>query len=310
MTTNELTGCFQPNELMYVCEEGIPIYTYVPEVDCEATLFHPSTVEVPDSCEYRFFRLSNTFWISLHLSNQWLFVTPKTETFTTLCQQETTSVRLQGKGKLTLKNGCKGYSSQIKLYALSAITVNTTSDYVPSAPVNFEDCLKEWQTVTWENLPLHKPLVNIMSSADDLRIASLKEDEIQQLLQEQELKHNQNQYNMATSWWSILGTSSLLIMLVCCSCCCKCCRNCLFWLWDKWNPKDCWRQTKDRCCVNINNYNCPKVMYTRPDKLSPAASLKSLPELGCTALNGGLGSTSKEKSECVALRTRNKTNFR
>jgi hypothetical protein len=38
MTMNELTSCFQPNQLMYVCKEDIPIYTYVPEVDCEATL--------------------------------------------------------------------------------------------------------------------------------------------------------------------------------------------------------------------------------------------------------------------------------
>jgi hypothetical protein len=28
MSTNELTGCFQPNEFMYVCREEIPIYTY------------------------------------------------------------------------------------------------------------------------------------------------------------------------------------------------------------------------------------------------------------------------------------------
>jgi hypothetical protein len=51
MTTNELTGCFQPNEFMYVCmyvcREEIPIYTYIPEVNCEATLLHPSTTESP-----------------------------------------------------------------------------------------------------------------------------------------------------------------------------------------------------------------------------------------------------------------------
>jgi hypothetical protein len=79
-------------------------------------------------------------------------------------------VNLQGEGKLTLKTGCKGYSSQVTLYALSTIKVNATSDYVPSVPVNFEECIKDWQTVTWDKLPLHKPLVHVMSSADDLRI--------------------------------------------------------------------------------------------------------------------------------------------
>jgi hypothetical protein len=58
MTTNELTGCFQPNKLTYVCKEEIPIYTYIPEMDCEATLLHPSTTKIPDNCEYRFFKLT------------------------------------------------------------------------------------------------------------------------------------------------------------------------------------------------------------------------------------------------------------
>jgi hypothetical protein len=37
MTANELTGCFELNEFKHVCREEIPIYTYVPGIDCEAT---------------------------------------------------------------------------------------------------------------------------------------------------------------------------------------------------------------------------------------------------------------------------------
>jgi hypothetical protein len=102
MTSKELSGCFRLNEVTFVCKEVIPMYTYVPEVDCEATLLHPSTTRVPDSCEYKFFKLSNTFWIPLHLSNQWLFVNPQPETFTVLCSQGTTTLKLQCEGKLTL----------------------------------------------------------------------------------------------------------------------------------------------------------------------------------------------------------------
>jgi hypothetical protein len=47
LTANELTGCFQPSELIHVCKEEIPIYTYVPETDCEATLLHPSATKIP-----------------------------------------------------------------------------------------------------------------------------------------------------------------------------------------------------------------------------------------------------------------------
>jgi hypothetical protein len=128
MTANERTGCLQPNEFSHVCRDD----TYVPEVDCEATLLHRSTTKISNSCEYRFFKLSLTFWIPLHMSNQLLFVTPQSETFTVLCPQEKTTLKLQTEGKLTLKRGCKIYSSYVTLYAVSTLTPNLTNDYLPT----------------------------------------------------------------------------------------------------------------------------------------------------------------------------------
>jgi hypothetical protein len=78
MTANEITGCYQPNESLYVCKEEIPIYTYIPDMDCEATMLHPSNTKIPINCEFRFLKLRKTLWIPLHLNNQWLFVAPQT----------------------------------------------------------------------------------------------------------------------------------------------------------------------------------------------------------------------------------------
>jgi hypothetical protein len=139
MTTKELTGCFQPNEVLYVCREEIPIYTYIPELDCEAI---PQLLKFQVTVNTDFFKLSETCWISLHMSNQWLFVTPQTETFTIFYPQETTILTLQKDGKLTLRAGCKGYSSYVTLYAVSTLTTNVTNDYVPSAPVDFDCCFQ------------------------------------------------------------------------------------------------------------------------------------------------------------------------
>jgi hypothetical protein len=127
-----------------VCKEEIPIYTYVPELDCETTLLHPSTTSIPNNCEYRFLKLSKTFWIPLHLSNQWLFVTPQTETFTVLCPQETTTLRLQNEGKLTLKPSCKAYSSYVTLYAMSTFTTNLTNNYISTATIDFDCCFENF----------------------------------------------------------------------------------------------------------------------------------------------------------------------
>ena len=45
----------------------------------------------------------------------------------------------------------------------------------------------------------------------------------------------------------------LIICLCCCFCCCHKCRHCIFWLWDLWTPRKCWKGTTDRLCVNIFN---------------------------------------------------------
>jgi hypothetical protein len=34
MSYPELQTCLVPNELMYICQENLPIFTYVPNEDC------------------------------------------------------------------------------------------------------------------------------------------------------------------------------------------------------------------------------------------------------------------------------------
>jgi hypothetical protein len=59
--------------------------------------------------------------------------------------------------------------------------------------------------------------------------------------------------------------------------------------------------------VNITNYSCPEVSYSKLDTSPPTTSLSSLSEMKNLVTNKERGSTSKEHIECVALRTRNKT---
>jgi hypothetical protein len=315
MTSNELTRCFHPNDISYVCKEEIPIHTYIPETDCESTLLHPSTIKIPYHCEYRFLKLKHTLWIPLHLSNEWLYVAPESETLTVLCPEETTTLKIQTKGKLTLNAGCKGYTSYVTLYSMSAITTNLTTDYVPSAPVDFDCCFEDVERVNFEKLPMQVPLANVLSNTDDLRVASMKADEIEQMIKDQEIKQSQHLYLMATSWGTTLLTIFVVITCICCSCCfCKCCRNGFFWFWNRWSPSDCWKETQDKCCVSIYNYNGSRVEYAKTNT-SPAVSIRSLPELESPISNQPKRELNeqtnlKEEIDCISKRTRSKQTFR
>jgi hypothetical protein len=68
---------------------------------------------------------------------------------------------------------------------------NKSNDYISTTPIDYDCCFENFKEVKFEDLPLHVPLVNIMSSVDDLRIASRKTEEVQQMIKKQETKSNQ-----------------------------------------------------------------------------------------------------------------------
>jgi hypothetical protein len=191
---------------------------------------------------------------------------------------------------------------------MSITSVNLTNDYEPSAPISLDNCFENMKKITFEKLPLQTPLVNVMSSIDDLKFASMKVDEIQQLLKEQKMEHEQKLYKVITSQWSILGTVSLLLLIICICCCCKGCKNCIIRLWNKWNLNDCWQDTKDKCYIKITNYICPEVIYTKIAETSSTNSLNTPSKL--ESVKNEREALSKEKRDSLSLRTRSKNVFR
>jgi hypothetical protein len=277
MTYQELQTCFLPNEFNYVCQETLPILTYIPNEDCEATLIHPSTASFPSRvCEQELLNLEHTYWIPLHLSNEWLYVAPKTEVFTVLCGSRKFQLTLQDRGRLYLPPRCKGYSTHSTLYALSTLTRNNSQeDVLPLAPVDLDCCLTEYEREQLHELPLQKPLTNILSSVEDLNLASIKVSEVQELIDKEKAKKFEHFKVLTTTWGSVILNITVFIVSICCSCCfCKCCRQCVFWIWDKWAPKECIRQTNERCCI-ITNINADRVSYHEVPRTPPLTPISS-----------------------------------
>jgi len=96
---NELSAT-TPNEITFVCKEALPILTYTPQEICGANLIHSSASFPKGFCEQRILTLEYTYWIPLHMSNEWLYASPKDEIFTVLCTNEKSQMKLKGRGKL------------------------------------------------------------------------------------------------------------------------------------------------------------------------------------------------------------------
>jgi hypothetical protein len=258
----ELEKCLQPNNLNYVCAEITPIVTYVPNVDCVATLLHPNTHEIPNSCTFNYLPLQQIMWIPLHLSNAWLYVAPQMELFTTVCQDgQRHSDRLQGRGILVLRQDCKGLGSKSILYPLSHHETNLTKDDIlPFVDVNIDCCLTLPEQEIIKDIPLNLPLSNIMSSINELNIASFRIDEVNKLIDEQKTREEERAYSwrrIGTLWYTYVLSLILFICIWCCGCCCcSCCRKCTFWLFNQCSPKKWWAESK-QICSNITFNNSP-----------------------------------------------------
>jgi len=150
---------------------------------------------------------------------------------------------------------------------------------LPIASVDTDCCLTQAEREQLHEIPLQKRLTNILSSVEDLKIANVKIDEIQELISAEKAKRYEHFKILTTTWGTIVITIVIFVTCICCSCsCCKCCRQCAFWVWGKWTPKECIRHTRERCCV-VNNFNVDRVQYNEIPQTLPVTpgSSHSLP---------------------------------
>ena len=163
------------------------------------------------------------------MCNEWLFTAPTRELLTVLCGTEKYQLTLQKRGKLYLLPRCKEYSSHSTLYGLSTLVRNIAQDDVlPIASVDIDCCLTQAEREQLLEIPLQKLLTNVLSSLEDLKIASVKIDEIQQLINAENTKQYEHFKMLTTTWATVVITILIFVTCICCSCCCKCCRQCAF----------------------------------------------------------------------------------
>ena len=141
-------------------------------------------------------------------------------------------------------------------------------DFIPKVDLNFDCCLNFEKHEQFQEIPLEIPLKNILTSMDDLRSTSLKLDQVEGLIKEQEnkkFKHSYVPISFSASVLTFIGV--MFVCMSCCFCCCKRCKIFTFWCWDMCKPTQCLKETTVKLCVNIfnNSTNTPvhlrSVMY-------------------------------------------------
>ena len=155
-------------------------------------------------------------------SNEWIYSAPKVETVATVCSQKQLNLQIVNTGILKLKSDCTAYTNQVTLKASNEKEYNVTTDFLPTVPINFDCCVDAEIATKLSHIVTDVPLNNLMNNVDDLKIASIKIDEVNELIREQEKKTNYSQYFVqAASWLSVTGSIVFFMLCTCCCCCCS-----------------------------------------------------------------------------------------
>jgi hypothetical protein len=79
-----------------------------------------------------------------------------------------------------LKPRCEAYTAHVTLYASTKLTIvcSVSKDFLAELDLNFDCSFGEFKKKKMDEIPLGIPLNNVMSSIDDLRLASIKVDEV------------------------------------------------------------------------------------------------------------------------------------
>jgi len=153
-----------------------------------------------------------------------------------LCtKHEPTNIKLLETAKLQLNSMCKAYGSRILIQSHSTLVSNRTSkDVIPPMSLKYDCCGSVDQKFKLNELHLHIHLRSVTNSLDDLKIASHKVEDVENLILEQDKRIKHSTVDSHLSFLSYVGmvTTSLTLLCLCYSCS-KCCRK-RFPKFSKW----------------------------------------------------------------------------
>lgn len=234
LNQRQIDQCKKAGLKYLVCIENVPINLFNTR-DCITGLVHPSTQVYPEECINleQYMMLSETIWIPLAQSNEWLYVTSQVDDITFVCDDEVKEkVKLYIRGKLVLPIQCKGITSVGMLFPIKHEVMNhSTTDIIPLVPMDIDCCLTKMEEEVVPKIKMSLPYPNILSSTSDFKYMGIRIDDIQQQIKREEDKIEYQSFWYSYSTWFYCSTVfGISIALCLCCCCCSSCRKCGLWL--------------------------------------------------------------------------------
>jgi len=173
-----------------VCKQNQPLLSSHLHENCMVKLLQPGG-SVPPSCDKRILELSSSVWTQL-ANNEWTYFILTSESNTILCTDKPpVDVILSGIGKLGISADCKGYGKSAVFQTHSILDVSGIdheSDFMSRIRLEYDCCEEMSAKISINTIRLNNSFQHIVSNLDDLKIASHRISEVENMIKEQEWK--------------------------------------------------------------------------------------------------------------------------
>jgi hypothetical protein len=125
-------------------------------------------------------------------NNEWIYFVPTSESITVLCMDKhPVDVIVSGIGKLGISADCKGFGKSALLQTHSVMNVDARgfeSDFLSKVHLEYDCCEELNVKLSISTMHLNNSYKHIVSHLDDLKIASCRVSDVENMIKEQELK--------------------------------------------------------------------------------------------------------------------------
>ena len=185
------------NALQCVCKHGQPLLSSHLHENCMVKLLQPWG-NVPTICEKRIVDISNSIWTQL-TNNEWIYFVPSSESITILCVvKPPVDIVVSGIGKLGINSHCKGYGKSALFQTHSILDANNQgyeSDFISKVHLEYDCCEELHVKFNISTLHLNTSFKHVVSHLDDLKMASRRISEVENMIREQEWKRLHASYH-------------------------------------------------------------------------------------------------------------------
>lgn len=216
---NELE-CKEVDKQRRICKQTFVLSAMYDHEDCEVGLLQDK--QIPTNCVKKMITLNRSLWT--HLSaNEWLYVAPKEEGMTVLCNSyPSQDIHLTGMGIIKFKKSCKGYGSHIYIQSDRMLQTNhSRRDILPDIDMSIDCCHDIETKLNISGIQLELPLRHVTSNLDDLKVAGKRLDEIDKFIdkEQQQLERDKmiQTYSM-TTYLCITVIVIIIIFFICSKC--------------------------------------------------------------------------------------------